>query len=279
MRFLPTPGAGVPACGSPPGSPRTAFTLLELLVTLAIIAVLAGLLLPAVQRVREAAARSRCLNNLKQIALGLHGHLAARGAFPPGGVEWRPPGNTTRRQLAWSAFLLPHLEQDALYRRLDMSTPFDSPHNAAAAATVLPVYLCPTARRDSPLVEGRGACDYGGLFGERITSPNQPPKGAMVYDRAFGVADMPDGTSTTILVGEDSQWVDGQWINGRNLFDQAFAINRAPPFENDLRSDHPGGVQVAFGDGSARFLRETLDLRLLAALCTRAGGEPVGGEF
>jgi prepilin-type processing-associated H-X9-DG protein len=143
----------------------------------------------------------------------------------------------------------------------------------------LPVYLCPSARRDSPLVEGRGACDYGGIYGERITSPNQPPKGAMVYDRAYGAADIPDGTATTILVGEDSQWVDGQWINGRNLFDQAFAINAAPPFENDLRSDHPGGVQVAFGDGSARFLRETLDLRTLAALCTRAGGEPVGGEF
>src|SRR5207247_8735943 len=104
--------------------------------------------LPAVQRVREAAARTRCLNNLKQIGLALHDHLAARGTFPPGGVEWRPPGDTTRRQLAWSAFLLPFLEQDALYRRLDLSTPFDSPQNAPAAATVLSVYLCPSSRRE-----------------------------------------------------------------------------------------------------------------------------------
>ena len=259
------------------GQPRRpGFTLIELLVVIAIMAMLVGLLLPAVQRVREAAARTKCLNNLKQIALGLHNHLAARGTFPPGGVEWRPPGDTTKRQLAWSAFLLPFLEQDALYRRLDLSVPFDCPQNAPAAATVLPVYLCPAARRDNPISEGRGATDYGGLYGERITSPNNPPKGAMIYDRSFTVADIPDGTSTTIFVGEDTHGPGMQWINAANLFDQAFVINTAPAFENDLWSDHPGGVQVAFGDGSARFLRQTLELRTLAALCTRGGGEPVG---
>ena len=256
--------------------PPPAFTLIELLVTLAVIAALVGLLLPAVQKAREAAAAARCKNNLHQVGLALHGHLAAHGTFPPGGVEWRPPGNATKRQLAWSAFLLPWLEQDALSRRLDLATPFDSPQNAASAATVLPVYLCPSSRRESPLVDGRGACDYGGLYGERITSPNNPPKGAMVYDRAFRVEDVPDGTATTIFVGEDTHWLEMQWINGANLFDQAFAINQAPAFENDLRSDHPGGVHVLFGDGSARFLRETLELRTLAAICTRAGGEPVG---
>ena len=107
-------------------------------------------------------------------------------------------------------------------------------------------------------------------------SPNNPPKGAMIYDHAFTVADIPDGTSSTIFIGEDTHFPDMQWINGANLFDQAFAINQAPAFENDLHSDHTGGVQVAFGDGSARFLRQTLDLPTLAALCTRAGGEPVG---
>jgi prepilin-type processing-associated H-X9-DG protein len=235
-----------------------------------------GLLLPAVQRVREAASATRCKNNLHQIGLALHAYLADRGTFPPGGIEWRPPGNTTNRQLAWSAFLLPYLEQESLYRQLDLSTPFDSPQNAPAAATVLSVYMCPSARRDSPLIDGRGACDYGGIFGERITSPNQPPKGAMIYDVAFRVADIADGTSTTLMIGEDTHFPDMQWINGGNLFDQAFAINQAPAFENDLHSDHAGGVNVLFADGSARFLRETLDLRVLAAICTRAGGEPVG---
>ncbi len=272
MSFRHPPGADAP------GSPR-AFTLIELLVALAVIALLVGLLLPAVQRVREAASGVRCKNNLKQIGLAAHNYHATYGTFPPGGVEWRPPGNASRRQLAWSAFILPFLEQEVLFRRLDLGTPFDSPQNAPAAATVLPVYLCPSSLRPGPTVEGRGACDYGGIYGERITSPNQPPKGAMVYDQAFRAADITDGTSNTLMIGEDTHWPEGQWINGANLFDQAFAINQAPPFENDLRSDHPGGVNVLFCDGSARSLRPSLDLPTLAALCTRAGGEPVGGEF
>jgi prepilin-type N-terminal cleavage/methylation domain-containing protein/prepilin-type processing-associated H-X9-DG protein len=264
-----------PSHRSPPG-----FTLIELLVVLGIIGALIGLLLPAVQRVREASARTKCLNNLRQIGLALHAHHATLGKFPPGGIEWRPPdGDPTRRQLAWSAFILPYLEQNALYQQLDLTTPFDSPQNAAAAAVVLPIYICPTSLRDSPVVDGRGACDYGGMFGERIMSPNNPPKGAMIYDRAFRVADIKDGTSNTLMIGEDTHWGEMQWINGANLFDQAFAINQAPAFENDLRSDHPGGVNVLFADGAARFLRETLDLRTLAAICTRAGGEPVSGEF
>jgi prepilin-type processing-associated H-X9-DG protein len=84
---------------------------------------------------------------------------------------------------------------------------------------------------------------------------------------------IPDGTAQTLIVSEDSGWPDGQWINGRNIFDQAFAINNRVPFENDIRSEHPGGAHGLFCDGSVRFLRETLDLPTLAALCTRAGRE------
>lgn len=253
-----------------------AFSLLELLVVIAIVSVLVGLLLPAVQKVREAAQQTRCRNNLRQIGLALHHYHDACKTFPVGGLEWRPPGDRTRRQLAWSAFLLPYLEQETVARKLDLTRAFDAPENAAAAATVLAVYLCPSTRRTVYLVEGRGACDYGGIYGERITGPNQPPKGVMLYDKPIRLAQVPDGASTTLIVAEDGSWPDGQWINGRNLFDQAFAINRAPPFENDIRSDHPGGAHGLFCDGGVRFLRETLDLPILAALCTRAGGEAVG---
>ena len=254
---------------------RHAWTLIELLVTIAVIGILIGLLLPAVQAAREAARRTECTNHLRQLGVGLHAYHNAHDSFPPGGIEWRAPGNSTRRQLAWSALILPWIGQRNLYARLDLQTPFDSPENADAAATILAVYLCPTRRDPIALIDGRGPCDYGGIYGERITGPNSPPKGTMIYDRAIRLADVTDGASQTLILAEDTAWPDGQWINGRNIFDQAFAINAAPRFENDIRSDHPGGANGLFVDSSVRFLAESTDLRPLAAICTRAGGEPV----
>jgi len=250
-------------------------TLVELLVVVAIIGILAGLLLPAVQSAREAARRTQCQNNLKQIGLALHAYHAARERFPAGCLEWRPGPTGPRRQLAWSVFLLPHLEQQPLYDSLDLSKAFDSPANAPAAATVLNVYLCPSAARTTLRPSGRGACDYGGIYGERINSPNNPPKGTMLYEKAISIAQIRDGTSHTLIVSEDCQFTDGQWINGRNVFDQAFAINAAPPGENDIRSEHPAGACGLLADGSVHFLTETMDLKVLGGICTRARGEVV----
>jgi prepilin-type N-terminal cleavage/methylation domain-containing protein/prepilin-type processing-associated H-X9-DG protein len=255
---------------------RGGFTLIELLVVIAIIGVLIALLLPAVQAAREAARRIQCANNLKQIGLALHGYHDTTNAFPPGG--WLAGANRTTRWIAWSALLLRNMEQEALYNGLNLDLAYDRPANSTGAATVLSVYLCPSSRRQEVRVAGRGACDYGGIYGERITSPNNPPKGAMLYDRSLSIAEVPDGVSQTIFVGEDSFFDDGQWIYARNVFDQAFAINKAPAFENDIRSQHPGGAQVVFGDGHARFLRETTALPVLAAYCTRAGGEIIPAD-
>jgi prepilin-type processing-associated H-X9-DG protein len=195
-------------------------------------------------------------------------------------VEWRPPFNTTSRQLAWSAFILAQLDQEPLFRQIDFTQPFDSPQNAPAAATVLQVYLCPSARSTATQINGLGRCDYGGIYGERISSPNNPPKGVMLYDIPIKLQEITDGASMTLVLAEDSGFSDGQWINGRNVFDQAFAINQAPAFENDMRSDHPSGANALFCDGSVRFLYDALDLRVLAAICTRAGREPISGtEF
>ena len=95
----------------------------------------------------------------------------------------------------------------------------------------------------------------------------------MIYDQGISMRQIQDGTSNTLIVAEDSQFADGQWINGRNVFDQAFAVNAAPSWENDIRSEHFGGALAARADGSVVFLADSLDLNLLAAFCTRAGHE------
>ena len=207
------------------------------------------------------------------MGIGLHQYHETAGSFPPGGIEPRSPWRPGGRQLAWSVFLLPYVEQGPLYDRLDTDKAFDAPENADAAATVLAIYICPSVSRGGRLQSGRGPCHYGGIYGERISGPNQPPKGVMLYDREVSIAEIRDGTSHTLIVAEDSECQEGQWINGRNVFDQAFAINQAPDFENDIRSEHSGGANGLLCDGSVRFLQETIDLDTLAAICTRAGGE------
>ncbi len=250
-----------------------AFTLVELLVVIAIIGVLVALLLPAVQAARSASQRTACANNLKQIGLALQNYHDTHEELPIGCLEWRPYGGTWQRQFAWSAQLLPQLELASLHDQIDFDKPFDDPANATAASAVVNIYVCPAHPEGGQLAGGRGPSDYGGMYGERITSPNNPAKGAMLIDQSVRFAQITDGTSHTILVGEDTGFADGQWINGRNLFDQAFAINAAPLFENDLRSDHVGGAQVTMADASVQFLSEGMDDHVLAALCTRAGGE------
>ena len=254
---------------------RRGMTLVELLVVVAVLAALVALLLPAVQSAREAGRRTSCMNNLRNIGCALHGHLLAKRAFPFGCLEWKAGAGGTKKCLAWSAFILPWLEEQATADRLDLSKPFDDPANAAAAAIGLRIFICPSADRVGMTVGGLGRCDYGGLAGERIASPNSPMKGVFVHEQRFADREIADGLSKTIFVGESGSgaWSDGQWINGRNLFDQAYTINH-PTWEDEIRSRHAGGgAHSLFGDGAVRFLAETTDLRVLAAACTRARGE------
>ena len=261
------------------------FTLIELLVVVTIIGILISLLLPAVQAAREAARRMSCCNNLRQIGIGMHNYHVTWDCFPPGCIEYRYMLNpktgkaygASGRQLAWSAYVLSRLEQQPLYDRIDFSQGYDSTANAAAAATILSVYLCPSTNRNSCLTKGRGACDYGGIYGECITGPEPLPKGTLIYDRSISIRDITDGTAYTLLVSEDSGFVDGQWIDGANVFEQSGVINSPPSFDNEMRSEHPQGVNGLFADGSARFLSQNLDLSVVAAICTRAGNEVVTG--
>lgn len=254
---------------------RGGMSLVELLVVVAVLAAVMALLLPAVQSAREAGRRTTCLNNLRTMGCALHGHLLAKRAFPFGCLEWKAGGGGTKRCLAWSAFILPWMEEQATADLLDLTKPYDDPANAAGAAAPLRVFVCPSADRSGPTVGGLGRCDYGGLAGERITSPNSPMKGPLIHERRFADREISDGISKTIFVGEcgSGAWSDGQWINGRNLFDQAYAINH-PTWEDEIRSRHAGGgAHALFGDGAVRFLAETTNTRVLAAACTRARGE------
>ena len=251
-------------------------TLVELLVVVVIVAWLVALLVPAVQAARESARRTTCLNNLRHIGCGLHGHLLAKRTFPMGCLEWKAGTGGTNRCLAWSALILPWLDEQTTADRVNYQKPFDDPANAVAAATAMQIFLCPSASRTSPLVGGLGASDYGGVVGERITSSNSPEKGVLVTGKSYAPREITDGLSKTILVAECAAeaWADGQWINGRNLFDQAYPINAKMSFwEDEMRSRHPNAAQCLAGDGSVHLLSETVDKIVLAAAFTRNRGE------
>ncbi|MCC7083447.1 MAG: DUF1559 domain-containing protein [Pirellulales bacterium] len=268
------------------------FTLVELLVVVAIIGVLIALLLPAVQAAREAARRAQCENNLKQIGLAMQSYHSTQGAFPRGG--WP----ATSANFSWTACLLPHLEEQPLYERLHRDVPYTDAANLAAGQAALAVLLCPTAPSNQQLKQSADlprvskqlyarTC-YGAVNGERgLRAPgasNSPERGAMIFEKNISLREIADGASHTILVAEAPEGIHAIWISVRNLFDQSKPINTPAEFApqyvfydygQELSSYHPGGAFAMFADGSARFLRDSIDDRTLAALCSRAGSETI----
>ena len=311
--------------------PNRGFTLIELLVVIAIIAILVGLLLSAVQKVRGAAARVRCQNNLKQLALAAHNYHDARERFPPGLVSVNlAAGKVAGGTNLWVE-ILPYVEQANLQRKWDYA---DYRKNIvggpnATTAQILPLLLCPSARMTNPVSvlqfappdhHGNGhyaLSSYGGNGGILAFNWGDPASRDGLFYAGSGVrmVEVIDGASNTFLLGERSHFDPefdaatlaydplaypleswGTWGSGAYQFgSQAdvmlgtpVPINyKVPPGCTDQNWDwetfrlncygsgHPGGANFAFADGSVRFVRDSIPLKQLQGLSTRAGGEVV----
>ena len=251
-----------------------------MLVTISIIGILIGLLLPAVQMARESARRAQCSNNLHQIGIALHGYHDARKTLPPGCLQWRAQASATNlKQFAWSAFILPYLEQVPLYEKIDFNVPYDHPSNAEAGSARLSSFICPSAT--SPAPGGLGKTDYAGLYGQRLTTFKNTNNGVFIYNRAFTFGMIRDGLSQTMCVAEDTVGPECEWINGRNTFEQSGSINdpQASLIDNEIRSQHTGGAMVLFVDGHVSLLHNDLDRKVLAALITRGNRDLVNETY
>lgn len=337
----------IPRSGVKRRTPKAhGFTLVELLVVIAIIGILIALLLPAVQAAREAARRSQCTNNLKQIALALHNYHDSAKWFPPAAIYTGTayPSSSFRDGgygATWVTMMLPFFEQSALYDQYNFDLPSDAPANAAVVGTDIAALRCPstdplpatdgntgdTTSPNSTYAKGNYAARAGGLFSNENNVPNgwdnKQWQGPFTYRpcRSTRMASILDGTSNTIFFSEilgqrsngDCRGAWGRvacntfsphtrsssdtWIAGPNADTSASTnLYDCPPYcasssedprcydcggdgtgGTAARSEHPGGVNCALGDGSVRFVSETIDRFIWRAALTIQAGDDSSG--
>lgn len=324
---------------------REAFTLIELLVVIAIIGVLIALLLPAVQAAREAARRSQCTNNLKQIGLAVHNYADVHGRYPIGrGTRpARPYTITSRYNYSGFSMILPYMEQTPLYSAINFNLTMTVPDgNATAMATVISSYLCPSESQMTPsnwagnnyrFNEGSNILySYGETDTGSVNTTMPAPNGPFFPERSIRFSEVIDGTSNTLLSSErlmgdfnqglatvrrdifvsptwpstpeeafqNCEAVDNTstpsngesgsgapWLDGflhTAIFKAVAPPNRKSCYMYPARlvmtvsSQHPGGVNVGFCDGSVRFIKDSIDRVTWRSLGSMNGGEVISAD-
>ncbi len=290
-------------------STRKAFTLIELLVVIAIIAILIALLLPAVQQAREAARRTQCKNNLKQIGIAMHTYHDTYKSFASGligGTSW-----------SWGTMILPFIEQSGLHQQLETESnnwgPIDvsNADMLALMRTSISSYRCPsdTGKKlnDQRQVDGQNVAtsNYVGVLGNFFNTQNGTPydiisggsyrggNGLLFFDSEVAMRDIIDGTSNTLMVGErDSRNHRASvWVSTTQSGSPAGFSNRHYTYSpagfaessrdakingthnNAFGSEHPGGAQFVLSDGSVTFLSENI------SVSTGANPDPTHTNF
>jgi prepilin-type N-terminal cleavage/methylation domain-containing protein/prepilin-type processing-associated H-X9-DG protein len=286
--------------------PPAGYTLVELLVVIAIMAVLMGLLVPAVQKVREAAARTQCSNNLRQIAIAFHNHYNVHQFFPTGGWEWwsvptyikGQPAVGEQQHAGWGFQILPYVEGDNVWKGNPASN--DTGRIQVAVGTPSSLFFCPSRRGVQTVV----FTDPGYFGGSPMTvalcdyaASNYEETGIVRYRYPTRFADITDGTSSTLLVGDKrlNRALLGQpqrdddtgYASG---FD-ADVIRRtdlppAPDYnaargDGDYRfgSSHIGGFNAVFADGSVHYLSYSIDATTFRYLGNKSDGQAISGDY
>ena len=289
---------------------RRGFSLVELLVVIAIIVLLMAMLLPAIQKVREAANLLSCENNLKQIGIAMHHYHIDYGAFPVGYYDPTPwPFFDNGPGWGWGSYLLPYLEEDNLYRRINFKLDVGDPANAGPCKTFLKKFYCPSDEQIGTFTVTDGGANTWTLAQASYVACNgndgvddfttPPHTGAFIRGTVgFTTAEIRDGLSNTLFVGDRtirlsySTWIGGPtgalnpFLQEPGNFGAEVTLllchagdtgpNTIGVFDADsTASAHGRGVPFLFGDGSVHFIGNNIDINIWMALATRSGGEAV----